>query len=95
MQGTIDALRRQIDSRVKDIDRFRNQLLKADERITALSGEVDSLSIAVDSVSRDLDAARAAAVTLENEINRCYFVIASKPEPQGTPCYRDRFPAQN
>lgn len=80
LQGTIDALRRQIDSRVKDIDRFRNQLLQADERITALSGEVDSLSIAVDSVSRDLDAARAAAVTLENEINRCYFVIASKPE---------------
>lgn len=74
----VSALRRQLDLQADEMDNLRFQLLNANERISVLNNEVDSLNMTVAEVCGNLDAVQAASIRLENEMNTCYYVIASK-----------------
>lgn len=76
----VSALRRQLDLQADEMDNLRFQLLNANERICVLNNEVDSLNMTVAEVSGNLDAVQAASIRLENEMNTCYYVIASKSQ---------------
>lgn len=78
LKGTIEALRRQIDTQTKDIEELRRQLSEADEKISTLSNKVDSLNTTVETVSQNLSEAEATSLRLENELNTCYYVVAPK-----------------
>ncbi len=80
MKGTIKALRNQIDRQTEEIENLRCQLFSANEHINTLNNEVDSLNTTVAIVNDNLDAAQAASARLENELNTCYFVVASKSQ---------------
>lgn len=80
LKSAIEALRNQIDSQTKEIDGMRRQLLKANEHITTLSNEVDSLNTTVAIANQDLDAAQAVSARLENELNTCFYVVATKSQ---------------
>lgn len=74
----VNALRRQLDLQADEMDNLRFQLLNANERISVLNNEVDSLNMTVAEVCGNLNAVQAASIRLENEMNTCYYVIASK-----------------
>ncbi len=76
----VNALRRQLDLQADEMDNLRFQLLNANERICVLNNEVDSLNMTVAEVCGNLDAVQAASIRLENEMNTCYYVIASKSQ---------------
>lgn len=76
----VSALRRQLDLQADEMDNLRFQLLNANERISVLNNEVDSLNMTVAEVCGNLDAVQAASIRLENEMNTCYYVIASKSQ---------------
>lgn len=80
LQDAINALRRQIDSRNKEINRLRMQLDSARQHIGSLNITVDSLYNAVDTLSFSRNRAEQTAEELENELNTCYYTIASKSE---------------
>ncbi len=80
LQDAINALRRQIDSRNKEINRLRMQLDSARQYIGSLNITVDSLYNAVDTLSFSRNRAEPTAIELENELNICYYTIASKSE---------------
>lgn len=80
LHETIDALRRQMDSQLEEIESLRRQLTAANEHIWALNDTVDSLNTTVFTVSGERDAAQETSVRLENELNVCYYVIASKAD---------------
>ncbi len=80
LQDAINALRRQIDSRNKEINRLRMQLDSARQYIGSLNITVDSLYNAVDTLSFSRNRAEQTAIELENELNICYYTIASKSE---------------
>lgn len=77
---TIEALRIQIDSQIEEIDGLRQQLIAANEKIDLLNGEVDSLNTTITAVSGELDVAQDASLRLANELNTCYYVIATKSD---------------
>lgn len=77
---TIEALRIQIDSQIEEIDGLRQQLIAANEKIDMLNGEVDSLNTTITAVSGELDVAQDASLRLANELNTCYYVIATKSD---------------
>lgn len=80
LKSTIEALRNQIDGQTLEIEGFREQLLKANEHINTLNKEVDSLNTTVENVNNSLDEAQATSARLENELNTCYYVIATKSQ---------------
>lgn len=80
LRGTINMLNRQIDSQARDIARMQAQLNLAHEEIVSLTDSVDSLNVAVLSVSSERDQARDESQSLENELNRCYYAVATKGE---------------
>lgn len=80
LRETIHALRVQIDSQIDEIDTLRRQLTAANVQIGALSSSVDSLNTTVSTVTGELNAAQEESVKLENELNVCYYVVASKSE---------------
>lgn len=80
LQSAIDALRRQIDLQASQISVLRGQLSRANEKIDSLNCEVDSLHGTVAAVSEVLGATRAESDRLENELNTCFYVAATKGE---------------
>lgn len=80
LKSTIEALRNQIDGQSLEIEGFREQLLKANEHINTLNKEVDSLNTTVENVNNSLDEAQATSARLENELNTCYYVVATKSQ---------------
>ncbi len=80
LKSTVDALGKQIKSQSEQIDFLRKQLTKANEKISTLNYEVDSLNSTVAEVNHNLDSAKAASIHFENELNTCYYVIASKSQ---------------
>lgn len=80
LQETIEALRIQIDSQMEEIEVLRRQLTAANLQIGELSSSVDSLNTAVSAVTGERDTAREISVRLENELNTCYYVAATKSE---------------
>lgn len=80
LQETIEALRTQIDSQVEEIEYLKQQLTAAKEHIGALNNAVDSLNTTVSTVTGERNAAQEASVKLENALNTCFYVIATKSE---------------
>lgn len=80
LKETIGALRIQIDSQIDEIESLRRQLIAATEQIGILSDTVDSLNTTVSTVTGERNAAQSASLRLENELNACYYVVASKSE---------------
>ncbi len=80
LQETIEALRTQIDSQMEEIESLRQQLTAANEHIGVLNNTVDSLNTTVSTVTGERNEAREASVQLENELNTCYYVIATKSD---------------
>lgn len=80
LQETIKALRTQIDSQMEEIESLRQQLTAANEHIGALNNAVDSLNTTVTTVTGERYAAQEASVKLENKLNACFYVIATKSE---------------
>ncbi len=76
----INAFRKQIDSQLSKIETLKQQLLSANMHIAALSNEVDSLNTTVTNVTNELDTAKQASLLLENRLNTCYYIVASKAE---------------
>ena len=80
LQETIEALRTQIDSQMDEIESLKQQLTAANDHIGALNNAVDSLNTTVTTVTGERNAAQEASVKLENELNTCFYVIATKSE---------------
>ena len=80
LKETIGALRIQIDSQIDEIESLRQQLIVANERIGMLNYTVDSLNTTVSTVTGERNAALTMSERLENELNVCYYVVASKSE---------------
>ena len=71
LQEVIDILRRQINSQTSEIQLLHSELQIAMNRI-------DSLSITIGTVNSQRDSLKLNAVRIENELNRCYYVVADK-----------------
>lgn len=80
LQQTVKALREQIDTQMEEIESLKQQLDEANKNIAGLKTEVDSLGITVETVTGERNAAREASVKLENALNTCYYVVATKSE---------------
>lgn len=61
-----------------DKERLKTQLNAANEHIDTLTCQVDSLNTTIFSVNERLAATQGTATRLENELNTCYYIIASK-----------------
>lgn len=80
LQATIEALRAQIDAQAEDIAHLQAQLSIANNRIWRLTDTVDSLNVTVAETNSELDASRNESIKLENELNTCYYAVATKGE---------------
>lgn len=80
LRKTIETLRAQIDSQSAEIETLRSDLSQANERIGQLNTAVDSLNTTVTSVTDERNAAQQESTELANELNTCYYVVASKSE---------------
>ena len=80
LRKTIETLRAQIDSQSAEIETLRGNLAEANERIGQLNTAVDSLNTTVTTVTDERDAAQQESTELANELNTCYYVVASKSE---------------
>lgn len=80
LRETIRVLRAQIDFQMAETEALRRQLLAANEHIGALTNAMDSLHSEFSNVEEERDAAKYASEKLENELNTCYYVVASKSE---------------
>lgn len=80
LRKTIETLRMQIDSQSAEIETLRQSLEEANANIGRLNQSVDSLTATVDTVTGERDAARMQSVELTNELNTCYYVVASSKE---------------
>ncbi|MDE6328164.1 MAG: hypothetical protein K2L91_06520 [Duncaniella sp.] len=80
LKETIEALRMQMDSQIEETESLRKQLIAANEHIGLLNSTVDSLNTTVYTVTDERNAAQENSTRLENELNTCYYVIASKSD---------------
>ncbi len=80
LKKTIETLRGQIDSQSAEIESLRANLSEANRQIGELNTAVDSLNTTVTAVTSERDAAQQESDALTNELNTCYYVIASKKE---------------
>ena len=77
LQNTITSLRTQIEEQSKEIERLTTELAAANERIGELNTQVDSLHTTVTNVTDERNAAQQQAVETANEMNTCYYVVAT------------------
>lgn len=80
LQSAINALHRQLEHQSGEINNLRSQLTAANEHIGSLSDTVDSLSHTVSVVTSERNEAELAATNLENELNACYYIVATKSQ---------------
>lgn len=80
LTATINSLRNQIDTQSAEIDRLTQSLSEAKAQIGQLTSTVDSLNTTVANVSDARDRAEQQSENLQNELNTCYYVFASKKE---------------
>lgn len=80
LQQTVETLRAQIDSQSAEIENLRASLDDANRQIGELHSTVDSLHTTVTTVTGERDQAQAETQELANEMNTCYYVVASKKE---------------
>lgn len=75
---TVETMHSLLRQQTQETDRLRAGLSEAHQRIGVLTGEVDSLNVTITSVNENLDSAQSVSERLENELNRCYYVAASR-----------------
>lgn len=80
LRKTIAGLRTTIDQQTAEIATLKDNLSQAQEHIGVLDATVDSLNIAVTTVTDERNAAQNESETLANELNTCYYAIGSKSE---------------
>ncbi len=80
LRKTIASLRNQIDGQAKEMETLKSNLGEANERIGQLDAAVDSLNTTVSDVANERDLAQQESIELANELNTCYYVIATKSE---------------
>ena len=80
LQETIHALRIQIDSQIDEIEALKRQLIAANAQIGELNDAVDSLNSTVSTITDERDVAQETSVRFENELNTCYYIIATKSD---------------
>lgn len=78
LRTTVGALRSQIDAQTEEINEFKRLFDSLAQEIGALNHAVDSLSTGMVSTSRRLAQANAQSQQLEDELNVCYYIVASK-----------------
>lgn len=80
LKKTIETLRSQIEAQTAEIETLRGSLDAANATIGSLNTTVSNLTNAVDSVTTQRDLAQEQAVAAENQLNICYYVVASGKE---------------
>ena len=80
LKSTVKVLYNQIDTQTREIENLRGQLTMANARIDSLNNAVDSLNTTMATINDNLDMANAASTRLEDELNTCYYIVASKSE---------------
>ena len=80
IKSTVKILYNQIDTQTREIENLRGQLTMANARIDSLNNAVDSLNTTMATINDNLDMANAASTRLEDELNTCYYIVASKSE---------------
>lgn len=80
LKSTVKILYNQIDTQTREIENLRGQLTMANARIDSLNNAVDSLNTTMATINDNLDMANAASTRLEDELNTCYYIVASKSE---------------
>lgn len=80
LKKTIQTLRDQIESQTNEIASLKQSLSDANLQIDELSGTVSHLNEVVDTVTNQRDAAQLQNRRLEDELNTCFYVIASSKE---------------
>lgn len=80
LKSTVNILYKQINAQSKDIASLHSQLTKANETIDSLNYTVDSLNITVAAINDNLDSAQEKSERLANELNTCFYTIATKSE---------------
>lgn len=80
LQETIANLRSQIDSQAAEIENLRASLDEAHGQITNLNAKVDTLNTTINQVTDERNIAQQESTDLANELNTCYYVVASKDE---------------
>lgn len=80
LQETIANLRSQIDSQAAEIENLRASLNEAHGQIDNLNAKVDTLNTTINQVTDERNIAQQESTDLANELNTCYYVVASKDE---------------
>ena len=80
LKETVEALQIQMDAQIDEIESLRRTMIAANKQIVVLNDAVDSLNATVSTVEGERDTAQRISLNLENELNTCYFVIATKAE---------------
>lgn len=80
LKGAVSTLRRQIDGETKTIARLKSMVSNAEVKIDSLNKTVDSLNSRVEEVSMEKEYMETMSKRLEDELNTCYFVAASKAQ---------------
>lgn len=80
LESTIATLRGQIETQAADIETLRANLADANAQIGALNNAVDSLNTTVQTVTDERNIAQQQVIDTANELNTCYYVVASKSE---------------
>ena len=73
-------LRRQLSYQMNDIDKLSRQLTAANEHIGQLTRSIDSLNTTASAIAEQRDEAIENSLILEDELNSCYYVVASKDD---------------
>lgn len=79
LQSIIEALRGQIDSQIKDITAMHKHIASANATID-LEQQGRLLNSTVADVNEILDASHEESARLENELNTCYYIVATRSE---------------
>lgn len=80
LEATIAELKEQIEAQASEIESLRSQLASANDKIDVLDQQVDSLNTTVRNVSSQRDSVQTVSIDLENELNTCFYVAATKSE---------------
>ncbi len=80
LKSTIAAMRKMTDAQTEEVERLKARISQSDKIIDSLNVEIDSLNSTVAIVNSSLDSMQSASIRLENELNECYYVIASKSQ---------------
>lgn len=80
LKKTIDTQKQLIEEQNSKISMLEGELAKANIKIEGLTGQVDSLNTQVETVSNAKAEAEARSVQLNDQLNTCYYVVATNKE---------------